>query len=456
MVRDIRRSLGLLAASALMVAACSGTAATPAPTKAPATTAPATTAAPGDSSAPTSSAATGNCASTPAASTLKIGIEGPFTGPNALTGEEMKNSSSMAFDAIGWKVGPYTIEPVYIDDQSDPAKGAAAYEQAAVSQKIVAGLGGWHSSVAVAQMEVTAKYRIPHFFAMGATGVVNEKFNSDKAKYGYWTSKGWPDPAKLTIGYVQAIEDAITAGSFKPAEKKVAIYGEDTDWGRSFGKGLKDQLTAVGWTVASEDFFPTTQTDFSAIVSRYQNDNIPLIAGTTTIPASIASFLKAVDDSGIKSLVVADGLGWIGDWYKLSGSASDYVVDQIPQFASDTAKKFAADYEAKFNSKPSPSASGLSYDFANFFIKVMNQTLAEQCEITSETLMKTAQDELWTGKLTYTDGIIMSNYDYAPDTIPDPVVGKGHYIFPALQYMNGQATVIWPADVAAGGLKQKP
>ncbi len=128
-------------------------------------------------------------------------------------------------------------------------------------------------------MEVTAKYKIPHFFAMGATGVVNEKFKSDQAKYGYWTTKGWPDPAKLTIGYVQAIEDAIAAGSFKPAEKKVAIYGEDTDWGRSFGKGLKDQLGAVGWTVVSEDYFPTTQTDFSAIVSRYSNDNVPLIAG---------------------------------------------------------------------------------------------------------------------------------------------------------------------------------
>jgi branched-chain amino acid transport system substrate-binding protein len=442
------RIAGLAVAAALFASACTSGAATPAP---------ATPETPAATTAPAASSDTGSSGCTePAAATIKIGIEGPFTGPNALTGEEMKNASSMAFDAIGWKVGPYTIEPVYIDDQSDPAKGAAAYEQAVVGQKIIAGLLGWHSSVAVAQMEITAKYQIPHFFAMGATGVVNETFNSDRAKYGYWTSKGWPDPAKLTIGYVQAIEDAITAGSYTPAEKKVAIYGEDTDWGRSFGGGLKDQLGAVGWTVVSEDYFPTTQTDFSAIISRYKNDNVPLIAGTTTIPASIASFLKGVDDAGIKALVVADGLGWIGDWYKLSGSASNYVVDQIPQFASDEAQKFAADYEAQFGSKPSPSAAGLSYDFSNFFIKIMNQTLAEQCEITSETLYKTAQDELWTGQLTYTDGIIMSNYDYSEDSIPDPVVGKGHYIFPALQYMDGEPTVVWPPEVAKGNIQQKP
>lgn len=449
MIRDSRRWIGFVASVALVVAACTGTGATPAPA-----TSSAGVTGPSASSAASPSGAAG--CTTPAPATIKVGISGPFTGPNALTGTEMKNASSMAFDAINWQVGPYKIEPVYIDDQSDPAKGTAAYEQAVVSQKIITGILGWHSSVAVAQMEVTAKYKIPHFFAMGATGVVNEKFNSDKAKYGYWTTKGWPDPAKLTIGYVQAIEDAITAGSFKPAEKKAAIYGEDTDWGRSFGKGLKDQLGAVGWTVVSEDYFPTTQTDFSAIVSRYKNENIPLIAGTSTIPASIASFLKATDDAGVKSLIVADGLGWIGDWYKLSGSASDYVVDQIPQFASDAAKKFAADYEAKYGSKPSPSAAGLSYDFSNFFIKIMNETLADSCEITSETLMKTAQDKLWTGQLTYTDGIIMSNYDFAPDSIPDPVVGKGHYIFPALQYMKGEGAVVWPADVATGTLQEKP
>ncbi len=447
------RTAGLMAAL-FMVSACGGAAT---PSAAPATAAPAT-AAPA-TSAPASTepgASSGTACTEPAASTIKVGIEGPFTGPNGLTGEEMKNASSMAFEAIGWKVGPYTIEPVYIDDQSDPAKGAAAYEQAAVGQKITAGILGWHSSVAVAQMEITAKYKIPHFFAMGATGVVNETFNKDREKYGYWTTKGWPDPAKLSVGYVQAIEDAIAAGTYTPAEKKVALYGEDTDWGRSFVGGLKEQLVAKGWTVASEDFFPISQTDFSAIVSRYKNDNIPLVAGTTTIPASISSFLKAIDDSGIKALVVADGLGWIGDWYKLSGSASDYVVDQIPQFASDAAKKFAADYETKFGSKPSPSAAGLSYDFSNFFIKIANQALADSCEITSASLYKVAQEQLWTGKITYTDGIIMSNYDYSAESIPDPVVGKGHYIFPALQYKDGAATVVWPPDVASGGLQMEP
>jgi branched-chain amino acid transport system substrate-binding protein len=180
-----------------------------------------------------------------------------------------------------------------------------------------------------------------------------------------------------------------------------------------------------------------------------------VIVGTSTIPASISAFIKQADDAGIKAMIVADGLGWIGDWYKLTGTASNLVLDEIPGWTTDKAQKFADDYKAKYGSAPSPSAAGLSYDFTNYFIKIAQETLADSGSITSESLYKTAQDKVWTGKLVYTDGIIMSQYAYSADTIPDPVVGKGNYIFPVLQYHDGNGTVIWPADWKTGDLAAK-
>lgn len=432
------RIAGLATAAALAASACGGGA----------TTAPGTSTAPGGATPGASSAA--------ATQTINIGIDGPFTGTSALTGTEMKNAAQMAFDAINWQVGNYKINPVYIDDQADPAKGTAALEQAIVGQKIIAGILNWNSSVAVAEMELTAKYQIPWFFGMGAAGTVNAKFTANKTKYGYWTSKGWPDPVKLTTAYVGAINDAIVAGTYTPASKVVAIYGEDTDWGRSFGAGLKNDFTSTGWTIKSEDYFPLTQTDFSALMSRYKGDNVPVIAGTSTAAASISAFIKASQDASLKSLIVADGLGWFGDWYKMTGTASDYVLDSVPGFSTDKAKAFQSAYKAKFGSDPSAAAAGLSYDWTNFFIKVLQQTLADQGSITSATIYKEAQEKLWTGQLTYTDGIIMSSYDFSADSIPDPVVGKGHYIFPVTQYNGGQRTVVWPADQASGQLKSQP
>lgn len=425
------RLAGLTVAAALLVGACAGTGT---PSAAPGTQAPAGT-------------------GTATTETINIGIGGPFTGTSALTGTEMRNASEMAFEAINWQVGKYKINPVYVDDQADPAKGTAALEQAIVGQKLVAGILNWNSSVSVAEMELTAKYKIPWFFGMGAAGTVNEKFTGDKAKYGYWTSKGWPDPVKLTTAYVGAINDAIAAGTYTPASKVVAIYGEDTDWGRSFGAGLKNDFTASGWTIKGEDYFPLTQTDFSALMSRYKSEGVPVIAGTSTAAASISAFIKASQDAGLSSLIIADGLGWFGDWYKMTGSASDFVLDSVPGFATQKAKDFAAAYKAKYGNDPSAAASGLTYDWTNFFIKLLQQTLADQGSLTSETIYKTAQEKLWTGQLTYTDGIIMSSYDFSPESIPDPVVGKGHYIFPVTQYKDGQQTVIWPADQASGTLQ---
>jgi branched-chain amino acid transport system substrate-binding protein len=394
--------------------------------------------------------------SAPIEKVLKIGVEGPFTGPSARVGEEFKGSTQMAFEAINYKVGDYKIELVWIDDQSDPEIGTRAYEEAVVGQGIQAGLGGWHSSVAVAQMEVTAKHKIPHFSGFGATEIVNEKFNSDKEKYGYWMAKGWPIPSKLSSAYVNALEDAIKAGTWTPSEKKVAIWGEDTDWGRSFGGAIKAQFEEAGWTVVSEDYFTKEQTEFTPLLTRYKDEGVPVLAGTSSIPPSISAFLKQADEIGLKSLIIADGLGWVGEWYELTGSSSDYVLDQIPGWTTDEAKKFAADFEKKWGITPSTSAAGLSYDFANFFIKVLQTTLQDNGELTSETIYKTIKEKVWTGQLTYTDGIVMSEYKYSEDTIPDMVVGKGYYIFPVLQYHGGKGTVIWPDEWKTGDIEAKP
>ena len=202
---------------------------------------------------------------------FKLGVDGPFSGPGAKNGEEFKRSFQMAMEAINYTIGDYKIEPVWIDDQSDPAKGTAAYEQAIVQDKIQAGVLNWNSSVAVALMELTAKYKIPHFFGFGATEVVNETFASDPEKYGYWMNKGWASPSKLTISYVDALEDAIAKGIYKPAAKTFALTGEDTDWGRSFCKAIKGQFEAKGWKIVAEEYFPIDQSEFTPLMTKLKD-----------------------------------------------------------------------------------------------------------------------------------------------------------------------------------------
>lgn len=384
---------------------------------------------------------------------VKIGVLGPFTGPSARTGDEFKGATQMAFEAIDYKVGDYKVELKWIDDESDPEKAARAYEEAVVKDKIDAGLGNWNSEVSVSVMDVAAKYKIPHFFAFGATEVVNEKYKSDPEKYSYWVGKGWPTPSLLSIAYVNTLDEAIQKGIWKPKNKKVAIYGVDNDWGRSFAKAIDKQLKDAGWEVVNQSFVAKGETEFYPLLKKLKDLDTSLLVGTMVDPSSVSSFIKQSREVGLKSMIVCDGLGWVGEWYNLTGKASDYVIDQIPQWTTPEAKKFKEDFAKKLGFEPSPSGAGLNYDWSRYMIKVLQSTYDSYGKIDRETLYKTAKEKIMTGQLTFTEGVIMNEYKFTPETFPDPVVGKGYYIFPVIQYFDGKGTIVWPEDWKEADIK---
>ncbi len=388
---------------------------------------------------------------------LKIGVLGPFTGPSASTGEQFKNAVTMAFEHVDYTIGNYQVELVWIDSQSNPEAASQAYEEAITQQGIQAGILNWHSSVAVAVMEVTARYKTPHFFSLGAADTINQKFHASPEFYSYWNFKGWPGLQQITSTYVVVAEDAITNGLWDVDEKRAAIFGEDTDWGRGFGAAIKPHLEANDWVVVSEQYLPLDATNFSAAVEEFKENEVVLVAGTATSDTFIASFLDEVKQAELGALVIADGLGWIGDWYALTGDASNYVLDQGPPgWQSDAAKTFAKEYETRWGSAPSPSSAGLVYDYTNFFIQIAQAAYEQYGELNSEILYKFSQETVQTGQLSYSDGILMSEYKYTPETVPDPVVGLEYYVFPVLQYMDGEGAVIWPEEWKETDFQTKP
>jgi branched-chain amino acid transport system substrate-binding protein len=376
---------------------------------------------------------------------LRVGSMGPFTGPAARTGEEFKNSINMVFEAVNYKVGDYKIEFYWIDSESDAEKAARAYEQAVVRDKIEVGFGGWHSWCSLSAMEVTAKYKLPHFFAFGAGYEINEKYKADPGKYKYWVGKGWPTAYKLSIGYVDAFEDAIKQGRWAVKEKKAAVYGVDNDWGRNFGNAIGQQLKDAGWEVVSYDWLQLGETDFHPLLSRLKRENVALVAGTMSDPPAISAFTKQAREVNLKSLIVADGLGWVGEWYDLTGDASDYILDMIPQWTTPKAQAFREAFKKKYNGmEPGPSTAGLCYDTASFFLKVLQTTLEKYGELTTASITKCAEELVMTGQLTLDNGIMMKEYQYTPESFPDLVVGNDHYMFPVIQYKGGEPIMVWP------------
>jgi branched-chain amino acid transport system substrate-binding protein len=196
-----------------------------------------------------------------------------------------------------------------------------------------------------------------------------------------------------------------------------------------------------------EEYVPVGETDFYPMLTKIKALNAPLMAGTMDDAAGFPAMIKQAREVGVESLIVADGLGWVGEWYDMAGESSNYVIDQIPGWATADAVAFKDDFEARWGIEPSPSSAGLAYDEANFFIKVLQATYEEYGELTSETIHKTGMEKMWTGELTYTDGILMKEYKFTEESLPDMVVGKGYFVFPVIQYFDGAGVTVWPDEI---------
>ncbi len=374
---------------------------------------------------------------------LKVGILGPFTGHNARIGEEFKGAVEMAFARVDNKIGDYNVEFVWIDSQSDPEKATRAYEEAVIRDNIDVGLLNWHSSVAVACMDVAARNQIPHFFTLGATEVVNEKYESDPEFYSYWL-KGWATPYKLSGAYVEALMEAQEKGLWEPRNNRVAVYGEDTDWGRSYGASFKSDFESIGWEVVGEEYFTPGETELVPLLYSLRDMDASVIVGSMGSPPSWAAFIKQAQEVGVQSVIIADGLGWVGEWYEMTGESSNYVLDQIPAWTTAEALQFRDDFEEQYGITPSTSGAALPYDYVCFFIEIAQKTLEEYGELNKETIYQYGQEKVWTGEHTYADGIIMEDYSFNAESVPDPVVGQGHFIFPVIQYFEGEGKIMWP------------
>jgi branched-chain amino acid transport system substrate-binding protein len=380
---------------------------------------------------------------------LKLAVTVPLTGGAAKAGIEIRDTVAMVLENENYKVGDYTIEPIWCDVTTDPEKAALALEQAIVRDGAQVAILGWNSSIVLSLMDVVAKYKIPYFFEYGGySGLIDEKWQSDPEKYSYFIGKGMPRPELLASkSYINVITEAIEDGSFTPANRNIATYGEDSDWGRSIGGAIRDSFVDAGWNKVYEDYTAEGNTDFFAVLSKIKASDPAIIAGSITSPASSAAFIKQARELDINAVIIADGLVENADYYELTSDSVNYVLDSRPIWTDKN--QFVADaFEEKYGYTPAAANGGLAYDYTNLFIKCCEKTIEMYGVLDSESLHKFAAEVLMVGDFAYTDGVIFDCYNWTAETAPSPMVGEGYHIFPVLQLMGNDINVVWPDSQA--------
>ena len=395
-----------------------------------------------------------------AGDTLKIGVMGPFTGPASRTGDSFKKGFAMALEdarregliPVGLGGKKYDVDLVYIDSQSDPEKAVKADTDAISQQGVKFIVGGWHSSVAMAVMDVEAPYKIVHIGHLGEAQTIDEKINKDPAKYAGWF-KGWPAPPIFAGLYGPPLKYFMEKELWQPANKKAAVLVEDTDYGRGWGDALRGSLEGAGFEVMPYDVTALDETEFTPLITKYKAQQVSLVAMTSTGSVSSSNFVKQFRSQDLKALLLGHGLTWFSEWYKLTGDASDYTVTaDSPRIIVPWQQKWVDRYKAKYNEDPSIAACGHMYDYLMLGLTVLNKANTLDFDRLVETTLDTPYKGIW------------QYYRFAREKGPralaphDVMTGDfmNGFFFPMVQLMKGDAPIIWPLEYAKQKFESPP
>ena len=141
----------------------------------------------------------------------------------------MEDASAMAADEIN-KQGGVLGRPIQIDYQDTrgmAAEGTAAAERLVVQDKVVAIFGEFHSSVALAEMEVVHKYNVPFL----ACDVWSPQV----------TAKGYPQVFRNSTTY-PLLDEMIAGWLVAVGFKRAALLCEQDDIGLEWRQGVADIL----------------------------------------------------------------------------------------------------------------------------------------------------------------------------------------------------------------------
>ena len=98
-----------------------------------------------------------------AKSEIKVGIQGPMTGPGSLMGQGQRDGSLFVIDKVNAAGGidGRKIKPIIMDDQAQITLGVNAIKKLVYKDKVVAVIGTPNSPVCLATMEVTREAETP-------------------------------------------------------------------------------------------------------------------------------------------------------------------------------------------------------------------------------------------------------------------------------------------------------
>jgi branched-chain amino acid transport system substrate-binding protein len=332
--------------------------------------------------------------------TIKIALQAPITGDYAYEGQMAKQSVEVAAELINKAGGVLgkQIEIVVVDDGSNP-KDSALAAQKAVSQKVVAVIGSYGSSVTEPAADIYEKNKLVSV-GYGCTAV---RLTMDKDRQFFFRTCGRDDAQGLFFGKY-AVE---TMGA-----KRIAIMHDNS----TFAKGVADEARkalepyiAEGKTeIVYFDAITPKEKDFSSSVTKLRETNPDVWYFTGYYPEA-GLLIRQARDAGLACPFIGANAAINDDFVKIAGLdvAQGALMTQEPlvtDVMTPIADQFKQLYSEKFKELPSSPWPVYAADALYGIVGAIAKTgKADSTEIAKALRTNSAGVDGVTGPVLFTD-----------------------------------------------------
>jgi len=243
---------------------------------------------------------------------IKIAINGPITGQQAVFGEQMKRGAEMAVKDINDKGGinGQKIQLIVGDDQCDP-KQAVSVANNAAKEKVAAVIGHFCSGSSI---PASAIYNEEGIIQISPAST-NPKLTEQKFKNVFRVCGRDDQQGAVAADYI--------ATKFKG--KKIAVVHDKSAYGKGLADETKAALNKKGVKETMYEAITAGEKDYSALVSKLKQAGVDVIyfGGYHTEAGLI---IRQAREQGLKSVMMSGDALVDKQYWSIAGNAAEGTV----------------------------------------------------------------------------------------------------------------------------------
>ena len=290
---------------------------------------------------------------------IKIGFIGPLSGGNAQQGLGARNGFLLAIEQANEGDFPYQVEPVVLDDASDPQTGVSAALKLVNDPDVVAAIGHWNSPVALATIPVFSRSGVP-FVIWGA---ISPQI----------TEQNLPEVTRVTPTLTAENEPLAEWAASELGAQEIAIISDTSDYGTSNASSFGESFEGQGGEIVAEELLPVGTTDFRGVLTRIKGlEPDALYFGGVITEAGILR--KQMKELGLDIPMIGISGFYDPEFIAIAGDAAEGTMVSYPQSQSNPKlDQLMADYEARGFDEPTSPYTKYAFDAANIVLEAIRK-----------------------------------------------------------------------------------